>query len=40
VTAALAAPDLLDEKQDWTVDDLASLPRDLRDECQKAAGAE
>jgi hypothetical protein len=23
-------PSLLDEKQDWTVDDLASLPKDLR----------
>jgi Uma2 family endonuclease len=30
VTAALQMPSLLDEKQDWTVDDLASLPKDLR----------
>jgi Uma2 family endonuclease len=26
----LREPNLLDEKQDWTVDDLASLPEDLR----------
>ncbi|HEX5203722.1 MAG TPA: Uma2 family endonuclease [Actinoplanes sp.] len=30
MTAALQLPSLLDEKQDWTVDDLASLPKDLR----------
>jgi Uma2 family endonuclease len=30
MTAALQLPSLLDEKQDWTVDDLASLPEDLR----------
>lgn len=30
MTAALKLPSLLDEKQDWTVDDLASLPQDLR----------
>ncbi|GIF18575.1 Uma2 family endonuclease [Actinoplanes tereljensis] len=30
MTAALKLPSLLDEKQDWTVDDLASLPKDLR----------
>lgn len=30
MTAALKLPGLLDEKQDWTVDDLASLPKDLR----------
>jgi Uma2 family endonuclease len=30
MTAALRMPSLLDEKQDWTVDDLASLPQDLR----------
>ncbi|XVV11553.1 Uma2 family endonuclease [Actinoplanes sp. CA-131856] len=30
MTAALHMPSLLDEKQDWTVDDLASLPQDLR----------
>ncbi|MEU8814047.1 Uma2 family endonuclease [Actinoplanes sp. NPDC048796] len=30
MTAALHVPSLLDEKQDWTVDDLASLPQDLR----------
>jgi len=30
MTAALQLPSLLDEKQDWTVDDLASLPQDLR----------
>ncbi|WP_203779943.1 Uma2 family endonuclease [Paractinoplanes rishiriensis] len=30
MTAALKLPSLLDEKQDWTVDDLASLPPDLR----------
>lgn len=29
MTAALSLPDLQD-KQDWTVDDLASLPKDLR----------
>ena len=34
MTAALQLPGLLDEKQDWTVDDLVSLPKDLgqRDE--------
>ena len=30
MTAALKLPSLLDEKQDWTVDDLANLPKDLR----------
>jgi Uma2 family endonuclease len=30
MTSALKLPSLLDEKQDWTVDDLASLPKDLR----------
>jgi Uma2 family endonuclease len=30
MTAALQLPSLLNEKQDWTVDDLASLPQDLR----------
>jgi Uma2 family endonuclease len=30
VTAALQMPSLLDDKQDWTVDDLANLPKDLR----------
>lgn len=30
MTAALKMPSLLDAKQDWTVDDLASLPKDLR----------
>jgi Uma2 family endonuclease len=30
MTAALQLPSLLDEKQDWTVDDLTSLPEDLR----------
>lgn len=30
MTAALQLPSLLDEKQDWTVDDLANLPQDLR----------
>lgn len=30
MTAALPLPGRLDEKHDWTVDDLASLPRDLR----------
>jgi Uma2 family endonuclease len=30
MTAALQLPSLLDEKQDWTVDDLTSLPKDLR----------
>ncbi|MEV4346152.1 Uma2 family endonuclease [Actinoplanes sp. NPDC049596] len=30
MTAALHMPSLLDEKHDWTVDDLASLPQDLR----------
>ncbi|MCU7723697.1 Uma2 family endonuclease [Actinoplanes sp. KI2] len=30
MTAALKLRSLLDEKQDWTVDDLASLPKDLR----------
>jgi Uma2 family endonuclease len=30
MTAALQLPSLLDEKQDWTVDDLANLPKDLR----------
>jgi Uma2 family endonuclease len=30
MTAALQLPSLLDEKHDWTVDDLASLPKDLR----------
>jgi Uma2 family endonuclease len=30
VTAALQLPDLLRDKQDWTVDDLANLPKDLR----------
>ena len=30
MTAALKLPSLLDEKQDWTVDDLTSLPKDLR----------
>jgi Uma2 family endonuclease len=30
MTAALQMPSLLDKKQDWTVDDLASLPKDLR----------
>jgi Uma2 family endonuclease len=30
MTAALPLPGLLDEKQDWTVDDLATLPQDLR----------
>ena len=29
MTAALQLPDLLRDKQDWTVDDLASLPDDL-----------
>ncbi len=29
MTAALHLPDLLRDKQDWTVDDLASLPDDL-----------
>jgi Uma2 family endonuclease len=29
MTAALKLPGLLDEKQDWTVDDLMSLPKDL-----------
>jgi Uma2 family endonuclease len=30
MTAALQLPSLLDEKQDWTVDDLVNLPKDLR----------
>jgi len=30
MTAALQLPSLLDEKQDWTIDDLANLPQDLR----------
>jgi Uma2 family endonuclease len=30
MTAARMLPSLLDDKQDWTVDDLASLPKDLR----------
>jgi Uma2 family endonuclease len=30
MTAALHLPDDLVDKQDWTVDDLASLPKDLR----------
>jgi Uma2 family endonuclease len=30
MTAALELPSPLDEKRDWTVDDLASLPKDLR----------
>jgi Uma2 family endonuclease len=30
MTAALQLPSLLDDKRDWTVDDLASLPKDLR----------
>jgi Uma2 family endonuclease len=30
MTAALKLPSRLDEKRDWTVDDLASLPKDLR----------
>ncbi|MBM2617597.1 Uma2 family endonuclease [Actinoplanes sp. LDG1-06] len=30
MTAALQLPSPLDEKRDWTVDDLASLPKDLR----------
>ena len=30
MTVALQMPGLLDEKQDWTVEDLASLPKDLR----------
>ncbi len=30
MTAALHLPDLLRDKQDWTVDDLANLPDDLR----------
>jgi Uma2 family endonuclease len=30
MTAALQMPSLLDEKQDWTVDDLTNLPKDLR----------
>ncbi|XVU24318.1 Uma2 family endonuclease [Actinoplanes sp. CA-054009] len=30
MTAALHMPSLLDVKHDWTVDDLASLPQDLR----------
>lgn len=30
MTAALKLPSPLDEERDWTVDDLASLPKDLR----------
>src|SRR3954447_26788895 len=30
LSSLLHEPNLLDEKQDWTVDDLASLPEDLR----------
>src|SRR3954465_4477277 len=30
LSSLLHEPNLLDEKQDWTVDDLASLPKDLR----------
>jgi Uma2 family endonuclease len=30
MAAALKLPSLLSEKQDWTVDDLANLPKDLR----------